>query len=257
MKPIVLFAWVMIVSVLTMPTVFAQSAEGRITAAPRKEVTISDIQKARVAMDGPRGYYTTNYSKVEADYWEKIPSWMKEDRSKRTVRRALDIGCGYGTLLAYAAALYDAAGYCMDITEYFPAQFRKPSRLLFGKGNVELDPIPWKTRFDVIIMTEVLEHFNFQPVPTLKKIRDALAPDGVFFLSTPNQEKWGKTTKYYKRLQDLPAADRSKAVVDDHIWQYDEQELRDVLSEAGFEILKFDFSTTDNRRHFNVMAIRK
>ncbi len=218
---------------------------------------MSDIQRARAVVDGPQGYYTREYSKAESGYWEKLPIWMKEDRSKRKVRRVLDIGCGYGTLLAYASALYGAAGHCMDVTEYLVPQFRNPRNLRFAKGNVELDPIPWREPFDLIIMTEVLEHLNFQPVPTLRKIRDALAPGGLFLLSTPNQEKWGKTTKYYQRLSDLPPPDRSRKFVDDHIWQYDERELRETLAEAGFEILKFDFSTSENRRHFNIMATRK
>lgn len=42
-----------------------------------------------------------------------------------------------------------------------------------------------------------------------------------------------------------------------HTSQYEERELRETLAEAGFEILKFDFSTSENRRHFNVMATRE
>jgi SAM-dependent methyltransferase len=256
MKTVTLLACGLAVSLFAATAACAQPAAG-IALSPRNEVSLADIQKARAALDGPQGYYTRAYSKAETSYWEKLPVWMAEDRSRRKVRRVLDIGCGYGTLLAYAAAFYRAAGYCMDVTEYLIPQFRIPRNLVYAKGNVELDPIPWREPFDLIIMTEVLEHFNFQPVPTLRKIHDALAPGGLFLLSTPNQEKWGKTTKYYQRLQDLPQVDRSRKIVDDHIWQYDERELRNVLDDAGFAILKFDYSTTENHRHFNVMATRK
>ena len=255
MKTVVLLACGVTIS-LFAAAAYAQSG-GSASPTARNEITLADIQRARAALDGPQGYYTREYRKAETGYWDKLPIWMAEDRSKRKVRRVLDIGCGYGTLLAYAAALYGAAGHCMDLTEYLVPQFRNPRNLRFATGNVELDPIPWKEPFDLIIMTEVLEHFNFQPVPTLRKIRDALAPGGLFLLSTPNQEKWGKTTKYYQRLQDVPPANRSQKIVDDHIWQYTERELRDVLAEAGFAILKFDYSTSLDRRHFNVMASRK
>ncbi len=256
MKMVIILACGVAVSLCAPNAAYAQSGGG---ASPnlRNEVTLAEIQRARADLDGPKGYYARTYSKAETGYWEKLPVWMTEDRAKRKVRRVLDIGCGYGTLLAYAAASYGAAGYCMDVTEYLIPQFRNPRNLRFAKGNVEFDPIPWREPFDLIIMTEVLEHFNFQPVPTLRKIRDALAPGGLFLLSTPNQDKWGKTTKYYQRLQDVPPVDRSRKIVDDHIWQYEEQELRDVLAEAGLAILKFDYSTTEDRRHFNVMATRK
>ena len=256
MKTVIPFACGAAVLLFAATAACAQPG-GVIAPGHRSEVTLADIQRARAALDGPQGYYTKAYSKAETGYWEKLPVWMAEDRAKRKVRRVLDIGCGYGTLLAYAAAFYNAAGYCMDVTEYLIPQFRTPRNLIFARGNVELDPIPWREPFDLIIMTEVLEHFNFQPVPTLRKIRDALAPGGLLLLSTPNQEKWGKTTKYYQQLKDLPPVDSTRKIVDDHIWQYDEQELRNVLAEAGFAILRFDYSTTADRRHFNVMAARK
>ena len=258
MKTVNLFAFSAVALLIVIAANVACAQPGGGTAPGRRsEITLAEIQKARAALDGPQGYYTKAYSKAETGYWEKLPVWMADDRAKRKVRRVLDIGCGYGTLLAYAAAFYGAAGYCMDVTEYLIPQFRTPRNLGYAKGNIELDPVPWREQFDLIIMTEVLEHFNFQPVPTLRKIRDALAPGGLLLLSTPNQEKWGKTTKYYQQLKDLPPVDHNRKIVDDHIWQYEEQELRSVLAEAGFAILKFDYSTTENRRHFNVMAAPK
>jgi predicted SAM-dependent methyltransferase len=131
---------------------------------------------------------------------------------------------------------------------------RKEFGLEFQRGNAELDPVPWTGRFDVILMTEVLEHFNFQPVPTLRKIRDALAPGGVFFLSTPDSKEWGVDVKYYKHLSDLPVPTRDKPIVDDHVWQYSLDELRGVLQQAGFSIKRLEYSGSP--RHFNVMLMR-
>ena len=217
---------------------------------------IIEIQEALSKIDGPKGYYSTTYSKEESKYWSNLPDWMKEDARKRKVARVLDVGCGYGTLLAYSAKTYGAKGFCLDTTEYLWPAFRNPRGLTFAKGNIELDPIPWKEPFDLMVMTEVLEHFNFQPVETLKKMLDALAPGGLLLLSTPDEREWGRVTKYYKSLKELPKVGQSKKVVDAHVWVFSRAELTEVLTAAGFKIVKFEYAPGSGHRHFNVMAMK-
>ncbi len=224
--------------------------------SPKVAEEILAVQRDIVQADKPGGFYDKVYQHAEPFYWWKIPPWMEEDAARRRVNRILDIGCGYGTLLSVAAKIYGAHGYCMDVTPYLLPPVAAKRNLEFARGNVELDPIPWNGGFDVIIMTEVLEHFNFQPVPTLKKIRDALAPDGLLYLSTPDAKEWGRTQKYYKRLQDIPMPTKGKTFIDDHIWQYSESELRQVLKEAGFTVVRWDYAPGGGNRHFNVVLKR-
>lgn len=42
------------------------------------------------------------------------------------------------------------------------------------------------SKYDMVILTEVFEHFALHPVGTMKKIRNALRDDGYIALSTPN-----------------------------------------------------------------------
>ena len=210
------------------------------------------IQQDIVDADAPGGYYDKTYQHAEPFYWWNLPGWMEEDAAHHKASRILDIGCGYGTLLTVATIIYDGHGSCMDVTEYLLPAIQTKRNLQFTKGNVELDAIP-SGPFDVILMTEVLEHFNFQPVPTLIRIRKALAPGGLFFLSTPDAKQWGRTTKYYKRLKDIPMPRPDTKIIDDHIWQYSEKELRQVLMQAGFSVLKWDYAPGIGHRHFNVM----
>ena len=221
--------------------------------SPQVSEELLAVQRDIVQADKPGGYYDRVYQHAEPFYWWKIPGWMEEDASHRRVSRILDIGCGYGTLLSIATTIYGASGYCMDVTPYLLPTISARRNLQFSKGNVELDPIPWNGGFDIIIMTEVLEHFNFQPVPTLTKIRNALAPGGLFFLSTPDAKEWGQTRKYYKRLEDMPMAAQGKIFIDDHIWQYSESELRRVLKEAGFSVVRWDYAPGIGFRHFNIV----
>ncbi len=224
--------------------------------SPRVSEELLAVQRDIVQADMPGGHYDKSYRHAEPFYWWKLPGWMEEDAAHRRVNRVLDIGCGYGTLLAVATKIYGARGYCVDVTQYLLPAVAAKWNLNFSKANIEIDPIPPNGDFDVILMTEVLEHLNFQPVPTLVKIRNALAPGGLFFMSTPDAKDWGKTQKYYKRLEDIPMPSQGKPFVDDHIWQYSEGELRRVLEEAGFSIVRWDHAPGVGFRHFNVVLER-
>jgi len=221
------------------------------TNLPAPDPAILPIQDQIASLDNPGGYYATTYRQDETLYWANLPEWMRQDAGRHKAARVLDIGCGYGTLLAFAAEVYRAAGYCMDVTHYIP-RFGEIRGFHFTTGNIQLDPVPQSGSFDVILMTEVLEHFNFDPLPTLKKIHDALARDGVFFLSTPDADEWGRQTKYYAKLEDLPPADPSKKFIDDHIWIYNRQELLSLMAQAGFRIDRFAYSPGVGHRHFNL-----
>jgi SAM-dependent methyltransferase len=231
---------------------FAHSGRAAKPLPPDPEIVA--IQQQLASLDGPGGFYATTYRSTETGYWANLPEWMRLDARTHRAKRLLDIGCGYGTLLALAAEIYKAEPHCMDVKRYVPA-FEKARGIHFTAGNIQLDPIPAPGAFDVILMTEVLEHFNFDPLPTLRKIHDALAPDGVFFLTTPDAEAWGRQTKYYAQLRDLPPANASKPFVDDHIWIYNKTELLDLLQKAGFHVTRFGYSG-DGHRHFNLALSR-
>ena len=106
------------------------------------------------------------------------------------------------------------------------------------------------------IFTEVIEHLNFHPLPTLQKIRNSLRPGGSLMVSTPDAESdWGQKLTYYSRLNDMPQPSRDVAWVDDHIWQFSMTELLAVLGEAGFDIRQAGHSKRKGFRHLNVWAI--
>ncbi|MCC7499522.1 MAG: class I SAM-dependent methyltransferase [Bryobacterales bacterium] len=211
------------------------------------------VQQHIASFDTPQGYYRTTYRFAEPEYWSFFPPWMREDAGKRKVTRILDIGCGYGTLLTLAVKIYGGKGYCLDSTPY-AAALAKRDGLIFAQSNIELDPMPWSEKFDVIIMTEVLEHFNFRPVPTLEKIRAALAPGGLFFLSTPDAKTWGPIHKYYRRMEDIPDPPKPPAkVIDDHIWVYGRSELLRVVKSAGFKVDRLEISNPRRSSHFNLL----
>lgn len=211
-------------------------------------------------------YYKDVYSKNEVYFWSEIAGWMVVDAIDRIytkdepVKQILDLGCGFGTLLAFATTTYGVDGICFDILDNFGSygvnNFNEKYHLAHVQGDIERGPLPGPKQFSVIIMTEVMEHLNFQPVPTLQKIYKALAPGGSFFLSTPDADLgWGRNYEYYKQLADLPSLDKNAEWIDDHIWHYNTEELKMVLENAGFTIKKIDHSYNPSKEgyaHFNV-----
>jgi 2-polyprenyl-3-methyl-5-hydroxy-6-metoxy-1,4-benzoquinol methylase len=203
-------------------------------------------------------YYIDGYRDTEIFYWMNIPEWILELKSHH-VKNCLDIGGAYGTLAIYCKNIFNCNVFIIDLLDtYFSKLLLKKYDISYAANNIELDPFPWNVKFDVIILTEVLEHFNFHPIPTLKKINSLLSDDGCIFLSTPDSVEWGVTTKYFNSLEEipLPVKDSTEAI-DDHHWHYNKNELLYVLDEAGFYVEKFAYSKGVMARHFNLMLRKK
>jgi SAM-dependent methyltransferase len=208
----------------------------------------------------PHPYYLAAYRQQEYFYWQHIPRWIYQDALDRTPQKCLDIGCAYGTLLLYVKMLSGCEAFGLDFVDlYISPVLLEKYQLHFYVNNIELDQFPWNAPFDTIIFTEVLEHFNFYPVPTLQKIGSILSDYGRLYLSTPDAAKWGQTTRYYPSYKEmpLPSADLRHQVVDDHVWQFSEDELRKILDDAGLEILRFDLAQGYPHGHFNLTLQKK
>ena len=106
------------------------------------------------------------------------------------------------------------------------------------------------------MLTEVLEHLNFHPVPTLRKLRSLLAEDGRLFLSTPDSAEWGRVTKHYGSLAEIPPPQPGRPLVDDHVWQYSRSELLSVVREAGLDVVRFAYAPGVVSRHLCVCLKR-
>jgi 2-polyprenyl-3-methyl-5-hydroxy-6-metoxy-1,4-benzoquinol methylase len=221
----------------------------------QKEIT------TRTATPEPNEYgYAPRYRDAELGYWTHIPGWVYEDfraaAGSRTLR-CLDVGCAYGTLLLYAAKSLGCELYATDFIRYLDASLIDAYDIHYQINNIEREAFPWPLQFDVIFFTEILEHLNFKAKPTLQKLRKLLKPGGRLYLSTPDASQWGKQTKYYATYSEVPrlTLDSASPVIDDHVWQFDEAELRRLVAGAGFQIARFDYSPGSpgcGKRHFNL-----
>ncbi|MDR1044597.1 MAG: methyltransferase domain-containing protein, partial [Candidatus Adiutrix sp.] len=215
------------------------------------EQTMDLVQSSSVSK-----YYKT-YRKHEKHYWEKAVVWLCDHvLSMRGDITVLDIGCAYGTLAVFCKTYLAADVYAVDLFDhYYPKNLFDRLKINFKRMNVELEPLNFKNNFDVVILTEVLEHFNFHPVPTLKRIRDVMKDNAVLYLTTPNAAVVGKITTHYNHLKDIPMPNNNTCIHDEHIWQYNIDELVSVINASGLMVTNID--TSNDGQQFNLAIMKR
>jgi 2-polyprenyl-3-methyl-5-hydroxy-6-metoxy-1,4-benzoquinol methylase len=131
----------------------------------------------------------------------------------------------------------------------------------FGSYGIELASVNLRDRklpfssegFDAVIMCEVLEHLNFNPLPVLLEINRVLKPGGLLYLATPNlaclknrvRMLFGHSIRnpiedYFLQL-DLS----QNMIVGLHWREYTKDELSKMLDKLGFTVERqvfFDMS---------------
>lgn len=197
------------------------------------------------------------YRSEEILYWLHLPDWIAQWASNSAPERMLDIGSGYGTLALFCAKLTGATVACLDIESHrMDSSVMSRNGVTIREGNIETEDLDWAGTVNGIVMTEVLEHFNFDPVPTMRKVADALVPDGRLFLSTPDAASWGRVEDGPASYRDLLAPDPDAETEDRHIYQFSEAEVREVLAESGFRVVRFDRAPGRWGVHHNVEAVK-
>jgi 2-polyprenyl-6-hydroxyphenyl methylase/3-demethylubiquinone-9 3-methyltransferase len=110
----------------------------------------------------------------------------EHDRHPLTGKRALDIGCGAGLLAEPLARLgagvtgIDAAAENVEAAKAHAAQ--SGLAIDYRAGGIEAAD----SRYDLVTCMEVIEHVA-DPARFAQGLADALAPDGLLVMSTPNR----------------------------------------------------------------------
>jgi 2-polyprenyl-3-methyl-5-hydroxy-6-metoxy-1,4-benzoquinol methylase len=185
-------------------------------------------------------YYATKYRAAEQTYWADIPGWIAEDFSGVSGTKCLDVGCGYGTLALFCKKLLGCDVYLINRDRvHLGPKMISQNDFKISYTDVELNDFPFTEKFDIILLTAVLEHFNFNPLPTLQKVRNVLSDTGRFYLSVPNADShWGKISAYFKSMDDMPMPKKELFIDGTHHYHYKEDELTSLLERAGFKILR-------------------
>jgi SAM-dependent methyltransferase len=197
-------------------------------------------KEARRIFDG----YTQH--KAATQYTDNLAGiWIELEEFLPKAKTALDVGSAY-SILPLIMAEKGTKVTASDMTrEFINQKMLKDSDIKWLDLNLEKDAkIPGK--YDLITMTEVIEHLNENPLPTIKKIYKALNPNGYFVCTTAAKELHGATTQInedgkpglYNDLdswRDIPEKYTGKWK-DQHTFHYDQFELISLITEAGFEV---------------------
>jgi SAM-dependent methyltransferase len=176
----------------------------------------------------------------------------------RGSKRVLEIGAFFG-MVSICLAKLGFRVYAADIPEYMsmPEQKERFSRHGIEISEVRLQDyiLPFRDdRFDVIIMCEVLEHLNFNPLPLIKEINRVGAPGSLFYLSLPNLAYYRNRLKllfgrpilhsiqgYFDQLDP-----NALVIVNGHWREYTGPEIVELLRRMGYEIERqYYFSIAD------------
>ena len=117
-------------------------------------------------------------------YWKKRMKAFFDDIDKYIKKpgHLLDFGCSYGLLMEYFIAKgWEATG--IDISENAISHARSKGL----KCYLKLENITSKDKFDVIVMSNVLEHLK-EPIDTLRRVKDLLSKEGIIYIRVPNAE---------------------------------------------------------------------
>jgi 2-polyprenyl-3-methyl-5-hydroxy-6-metoxy-1,4-benzoquinol methylase len=153
-------------------------------------------------------------------------------------RTVLDIGCAQGTIAIELGKL----GYAVignDIRDYYIEYARMlddGAKVQFVCSNfLELDA---PHRFDVVILTEVIEHI-VDHKSFLRKIHDSLVPGGVFIVTTPNHGYFRESLPSYSELTMSEHREKQfSADGSDHFYLFKKSELIALAAKNSFDVLE-------------------
>lgn len=194
------------------------------------------------------GYYERAYRAEERFYWFPVLEWIQNLES---LKRVADIGVAYGTLLLYAIKCHNPDyALAVDAIGDISPTLIKRYNIHWLNRDIERSALEGFEQFNLVIFTETLEHLNFNPVQTLKKLRQMLSPDGHLIITTPDAVEWGRVTTYYQSLDAIPwYTGQDVEWIDGHVWQYTREEVESIIAEAGMDVVKFAYAPGVNGRH--------
>jgi SAM-dependent methyltransferase len=154
------------------------------------------------------------------------------------------VGCGTGELLVGARAEgWDVAG--IDATDWARTKHGIAIELAPAETAKTLDRAG---AYDVVLLAAILEHL-YDPLPVLRRIHHALAPDGIVFVDVPNEcGLWTRAGNAYLRLRGRGwAVNLSPTFPPYHVIGFCPASLRRALSSVGFAVLEMTTPRWNNQ----------
>lgn len=171
---------------------------------------------------------------------------------------AIDLGCGYGAHSARFAKVganviaVDIADQSANIAESLEKEGLASDAIRFMRINV-LDDLSWMAPADIIYSQRMIHYFKFnQALNLMANLHRKLKTTGKLFISASgiNSELGNgypdKLTSLHDRFNTLNPEMAKKHGITSPVCLYSEEDLRNLLEQAGFRVTKIWASAFGN-----------
>tara|TARA_B100001059_G_C17829645_1_gene583731 strand:+ start:1479 stop:2396 length:918 start_codon:yes stop_codon:yes gene_type:complete len=209
-------------------------------------ILYSNYDKTIFKNTDPNMYFQKiiNIPNNESENYQKV-LWLSDNLDTNDLSskeyKALDIGCGGGTLLYTLKTFYqNILLHGVELNETYSSIARKNLNIDLKNVNYESGLFDYK--FDLLINTKVLEHI-IDPLPFLKIMASDLNESGNLFIEVPD----------ISDMYNLPKNDERFFIP--HIYFFSKETLSFLLEKSGFEIVKNRvFTSQRNRSYLQIIA---
>ena len=180
-------------------------------------------------------YFRTLYGEAPKQTWfdrardDRVVRLVERFAPRHDGRGLLDIGCGYGYLLARFRRRFELFG--VDVSAH---GVKVTSARLDGVRVVQADvqrPLPFRRSFEVILAINVVEHLP-DPRAGVRTLHEALAPGGVCIVHLPTINNAVSRTIYRFAYAGDPT----------HVYRPSGSGVRAMFEAEGFETLDEGFA---------------
>lgn len=172
---------------------------------------------------------------------DRFFTMLKELFKIKKNKNILDIGTSDFTILL-RLLLRDSEIYTIDKTENWK-NIVSNYKIRFKKTDLTKDIIPYKDNyFDLVILSEVIEHLSTNPKIIFEKIYRILRKNGILIVTTPNFATLRNRIKLFfgKNIQQTIPIEKSKSY---HFKEYTKKEIEEMLKSSKFKKIKISYHT--------------
>ena len=173
------------------------------------------------------------------------------DKCKECFRRSLneikilDIGCAQGN---FSLTLSEQGFQVFAIDLQFP--FLTYMKLKYDWGrlyyiNANLEYLPFRKKFDIIILGEIIEHIAY-PDNLLNNLKNLISSQGSLILTTPNGDRLFKKMPTFLQIKDRLSlvSKQFQPDADGHLYVFTRRELITEIKKAGLRVIQHEYFGT-------------
>lgn len=214
--------------------------------------TINEIFAGAGLLDWGTYWFCLTQAGLDFQNWDYPFDWLVRHFKNQPAKKLLEVGPGIGVCSISLKKMLDFDITWLTIPEEEPVwnAWRNDSSLnIFKKYNIHIketfvEEKDFEGTYDVILMSQVLEHFIFNPVPTIKRLVNHLSDDGILCISVPdtiyndpkNVESY-KDIPLYESLTVRERVVRTKVNNFTHFHEYSYDEALELFDECGLECI--------------------